>query len=80
MKRTSVKKVVLGFAVAAFIAALVTLGIAFWAIGALGGSHVATASLFATVFFFVCVGIVLYFMSLMPKNLHREEVEAARGS
>lgn len=67
MRRTGVKKVVFGFAIAAFVAAVVTLGVAVWALGALGSTHLATPSLFATVFFFVCVSIVFYFMSVMPR-------------
>jgi len=73
MTRTSVKKVVFGFAVAAVLAAIVTVGIGIWAIGALGGAHVATASLFATAIFFLCCGIVLYFMSVPPRPISPAE-------
>jgi hypothetical protein len=62
--RGGVKKAVFGAAIAALTAAVLTLGLAIWAATNLGGSHVATASLFATVFFFGCCAIVLYFISI----------------
>lgn len=68
MKRTRVKKVVLVIAAASLAAAILTLGAAIWAVGALGSTHLATPSLFATTFFFVCCSVVLYVMSLMPKH------------
>lgn len=73
MKRTRSKKVVLVIAAATFAAAILTLGAAIWAVSVLGSAHLATPSLFATTFFFVCCSVVLYAMSLMPKNLHKEE-------
>lgn len=73
MKRTRSKKVVLVIAAATFAAAILTLGAAIWAVSVLGSAHLATPSLFATTFFFVCCSIVLYVMSLMPKNLPRED-------
>lgn len=68
MRRTGVKKVVLAIAAASLAAAILTLGAAIWAVGTLGSAHVATPSLFATTFFFVCCAVVLYVMSLMPKH------------
>jgi hypothetical protein len=38
-------------------------------LSSLGGSHVFTASFFATSFFLGCCGIVLYFMSLPPRPI-----------
>jgi hypothetical protein len=73
MKRTGVKKVIFVIAAATFAAAILTLGAAIWAVGALDSNHLATPSLFATTFFFFCCAIVLYFMSMMPKNLHKDE-------
>jgi hypothetical protein len=73
MKRTPVKKVVLGFAIAALVAAVLTMGLAIWAVGALGSAHMATPSLIATTVFFACCGIVLYFMSVMPRTLPPDE-------
>jgi hypothetical protein len=73
MKRTRIKKAVLVIAAASFAAAILTLGAAIWAVAVLGSAHIATPSLVATTFFFFCCAIVLYFMSLMPKNLHEEK-------
>jgi uncharacterized YccA/Bax inhibitor family protein len=72
MKRTRSKKVVLVIAAATFAVAILTLGAAIWAVSVLGSAHLATPSLFATTFFFVCCSIVLYVMSLMPGQLPPE--------
>jgi hypothetical protein len=79
MKRTGVKKVIFVIAAATFAAAILTLGAAIWAVGALDSNHLATPSLFATTFFFFCCAVVLYVMSLMPKNLHQEGDEKGAG-
>jgi hypothetical protein len=67
VKRNGVRKVVFGLAIASFAGAMAVLGLSFWALSSLGGSHVFTASFFATSFFLGCCGIVLYFMSLPPR-------------
>jgi len=71
--RGGVKKAVFIMAVAAFVASVLALGVAIWAAANLGGAHVATASLFATVFFFGCCAIVLYFMSVPARPIPPEE-------
>ena len=76
VKRSGIKKAVFGMAVATFVATLGTLAAAFWAMETLGSSHLATASLFATVFFFACCSIVLYFMSVPPRVIPRDEGSA----
>ncbi len=78
MTRGGVKKAVFGAAIAALTAAVLTLGLAIWSVANLGGSHVATASLFATVFFFVCCGIVLYFMSVPARPIPPEGESAGQ--
>jgi hypothetical protein len=77
VKRSGVKKVVFGIAVAVFLATLATSAAAIWAASTLGGSHAATASLFATVIFLACCAIVLYFMSVPPRPISSEEHRAA---
>ena len=77
VKRSGIKKAIFGMAAATFVAALATLAAAFWAVEALGGAHLATASLFATGFFFACCGTVLYFMSVPPHPVSFEVHRAA---
>lgn len=75
MRRNGVRKVVFGLSIASFTGAVAVLGLAFWAIGSLGGAHVATASLFATSFFFACCGIVLFFISKPQQPIPPEAPE-----
>lgn len=67
MKRTLGRKIALGFAVASFLGALVTL-IAFMVmLGRNGSQDVIVASLLASIIFLVGCGVVLYFVSQPPR-------------
>ena len=67
LKRTLGRKIALGFAIASFLGALVTLVAFVVMLGRYGSADVIVASLLATDFFFASCGIVLYFISQPPR-------------
>lgn len=84
MKRTLGRKIALGFAIASFVSAVVTLLAFVVMLGRLGAADAIVASLLASIIFFGGCGIVLYFISQPPRYEllpwdHAETAEDAGG-
>lgn len=67
MKRTLGRRIALGFAVASFVSALLTLIAFVVMLGRYGSANAIVASLMASIVFFVGCGIVLYVISQPPR-------------
>lgn len=65
--RTIGRKIAFGFAVAAFVCSALSLATFAYFMATLGGRSVITASLLATILFFLSSGVVLYLMSKPPR-------------
>lgn len=66
--RNAGRKIAFGFAAASFILATVSLAGFVYSMVTRGGQDVITASLLATILFFLSAGIVLYLMSKPPRH------------
>lgn len=66
--RNAGRKIAFGFAVASFILAAASLAGFGYSMVTRGGQDVITASLLATILFFLSAGIVLYLMSKPPRH------------
>lgn len=68
MKRNLGRRIALGFAVASFASALLTLVAFVIMFGRYGSANAIVASLMASIVFFVGCGIVLYVISQPPRH------------
>ncbi len=82
MKRTLGRRIALGFAVASFVSALLTLIAFVIMLGRYGSANAIVASLMASIVFFAGCGIVLYVISQPPryKLLPWDHAEAAEDA
>lgn len=66
-RRTTARKIALGFAIACLLCMAASLAASVYFIVNMGTQHVFSASAMATSFFFASCTIVLYFMSQPPR-------------